>query len=51
MDNVWSKEEAETLIELGILEGFKRSADVGELKADGTFDPHVNDGRTSTSNT
>ena len=48
MENVVSKVEAEHLIELGAAEGYERSADVGKLKADGSFDTDVNPGRTST---
>jgi len=48
MENVVSEEEAEHMIELGGIEGYKRSSDVGELKADGSFDSNVNSGRTST---
>ncbi len=48
MENVVSEKEAEHLIELGAVEGYERSADVGELKADGSFDTDVNSGRTST---
>ena len=47
MENVLSEVEANTLIELGAIEGYERSSDVGDLKADGTFDNHVNSGRTS----
>ncbi len=42
-----SEAEAERLIALGGIEGYERSADVGELKFDGTFDSYVNEGRTS----
>ena len=48
MENVVSEEEAAQMIELGAIEGYERSSDVGNLKADGTFDVHVNSGRTST---
>ena len=48
MENVLSETEAEQFIELGDLEGYKRSADVGDLKADGTYDDSINEGRTST---
>ena len=47
MENVLSKEEAETLIRLGGEEGYKRSSDVGKLNADGTHERKVNEGRTS----
>lgn len=43
-----SDEEAERLIELGGIEGYQRSADVGRKLADGTFDRKVYAGRTST---
>lgn len=36
MENVVTEEEAERLIELGAVEGYKRSTDVGKMKADGT---------------
>lgn len=48
LENVVTDEEAVRLIELGAIEGYERSADVGELKFDGTFDSFVNEGRTST---
>jgi prolyl 4-hydroxylase len=48
MENVVSEEEAVALIELGATEGYKRSADVGKIRADGTHENKVNDGRTST---
>jgi prolyl 4-hydroxylase len=48
MDNILSKDEAEKMIDLAFSEGFERSADVGKLKADGSFVPNVNDKRTST---
>lgn len=47
-ENFATAEEAARLIELGGIEGFDRSADVGEEKVDGTFDALVNSGRTST---
>ena len=47
-DNIVNDTEAQRLIELGHDEGYKRSADVGEAKPDGTFDSEVNEGRTST---
>jgi prolyl 4-hydroxylase len=47
MENVLSEKEAEHLIELGAVEGYERSSDVGKLKADGSFDTLVNSGRTS----
>jgi len=48
MENVVSQEEADHLIELGAVEEYQRSADVGKLKPDGTYDTNVNSGRTST---
>jgi prolyl 4-hydroxylase len=48
LENVVSQEEAELMIELGRVEGYERSEDVGELKFDGTIESNVNDGRTST---
>jgi prolyl 4-hydroxylase len=47
LENVVRADEAEKLIELGAVEGYKRSSDVGKRKFDGTFESHVNDGRTS----
>jgi prolyl 4-hydroxylase len=47
MENVVTQDEAIRLIDLGAEEGYKRSADVGALKADGTFEEAVNSGRTS----
>ena len=47
LENVVGAEEAEKLIELGAVEGYKRSSDVGKLKFDGTYESNVNDGRTS----
>jgi len=48
MENVVSEMEANTLIELGAIEGYERSADVGKLKPDGSFEDDINPGRTST---
>ena len=48
MDDVVTAEEAERLIELGAIEGYARSSDVGKMKADGTHEKDVNSGRTST---
>lgn len=48
MENVVKEDEAERLIELGAIEGYTRSADVGKLKADGSFESNINNGRTST---
>lgn len=47
LDDVISEEEALRLIELGGLEGYKRSEDVGEKKADGSYGSVVSTGRTS----
>jgi len=43
-----SEEEADRMIELGGFLGYKRSADVGDRQADGTYTDYVNEGRTST---
>lgn len=43
-----SDEEADRLIELGGIEGYKRSEDVGTEQADGTYSSVRNSGRTST---
>jgi prolyl 4-hydroxylase len=48
LENVVSKEEADRLIDLGAVEGYERSSDVGALQFDGTHGHLVNDGRTST---
>ena len=47
LENFISDEECERLIELGATLGYERSADVGKMKVDGTFEHNVNDGRTS----
>ena len=47
MENVVSEDEADRLIELGSVEGYERSTDVGEMKPDGTTDSVVSTGRTS----
>eukprot|EP00545_Synedropsis_sp_CCMP1620_P005313 CAMPEP_0119004118 /NCGR_PEP_ID=MMETSP1176-20130426/962_1 /TAXON_ID=265551 /ORGANISM="Synedropsis recta cf, Strain CCMP1620" /LENGTH=445 /DNA_ID=CAMNT_0006955793 /DNA_START=11 /DNA_END=1348 /DNA_ORIENTATION=+ len=47
LDNFLTIEETERLIQLGHEEGYERSSDVGKMKFDGTFEPNVNDGRTS----
>lgn len=47
LENVVTQKEADRLIELGAVEGYKRSSDVGKLKFDGTYESNVNDGRTS----
>ena len=48
IDQFLSDEECERLIELGYAQGYERSADVGKMNFDGTFEDSVNDGRTST---
>jgi len=48
IDQFLSDEECERLIELGYAQGYERSADVGKMNFDGTFESSVNDGRTST---
>ena len=47
LDDVISEEEAQKLIELGGLEGYKRSEDVGGKNADGSYGSTVSEGRTS----
>jgi len=47
LDDVVSEEEALRLIELGGIEGYKRSEDVGAKKADGSYGSIVSTGRTS----
>lgn len=47
LENFITDEEADRLIELGALEGYERSSDVGKLKPDGTYDNHIGYGRTS----
>lgn len=41
-------DEADRLIQLGELEGYKRSTDVGHLKADGSYTEEIHSTRTST---
>jgi prolyl 4-hydroxylase len=48
LENVLSQEEAERMIELGAVEGYERSSDVGKVNFDGTVESYVNEGRTST---
>lgn len=48
LENVTSEEESKRLIELGDLEGYKRSQDVGAKNPDGTYGSIVSTGRTST---
>ena len=47
-ENALSSEEADRMIELGGIKGYERSKDVGEQQPDGTYQAHVNSGRTST---
>jgi prolyl 4-hydroxylase len=47
-DNVMSGEEADRLVELGGIEGYKLSASAGKIKEDGTETASTNKGRTST---
>ena len=47
-DNILSEEEAERMIELGGLQGYERSSDVGKELIDGTHEKYINKGRTST---
>jgi prolyl 4-hydroxylase len=47
-DNAVTEEEADRLVELGGVEGYARSSDVGAERADGTHDVNINSGRTST---
>jgi prolyl 4-hydroxylase len=48
IDHFLADEECERLIELGHEQGYERSADVGKMNWDGTFEDSINDGRTST---
>ncbi|MGK3749828.1 MAG: prolyl 4-hydroxylase [Bacillariaceae sp.] len=48
MDNFVNDEEADRLIELGSIEGYVRSTDVGPMKPDGSTEEIVSTGRTST---
>ena len=48
MDDVVTAEEAENLIQLGAIEGYERSTNVGKVKADGTTEKDVSESRTST---
>ena len=47
LDDVIGEEEAERLIELGGIQGYERSQDVGQKKADGSYGSVVSTGRTS----
>lgn len=46
-DNFVTDEECDKLIELGHMVGYARSRDAGEVKADGSFEDIVSEGRTS----
>lgn len=47
IDDFLTEEECKALIELGSVEGYERSMDVGAKKFDGTYDSHLSNGRTS----
>lgn len=47
MENVVTSEEAERLIELGVMEGYKESSEVGRPLADGTLGEKTSQHRTS----
>ena len=47
LENFVTDEECDRLIELGAIEGYERSSDVGKMRPDGTFEDNVNNGRTS----
>ena len=47
LENFLSADEATILIDHGSKLGYERSADVGELLEDGSFEDDVNEGRTS----
>lgn len=46
-ENFLSDEESDRLIELGKIQGYERSADVGKERPDGSHDSKVSDSRTS----
>jgi prolyl 4-hydroxylase len=48
LDKFLTYDECDRLIELGAIEGYKESADVGKKNFDGTYEKSVNSGRTST---
>jgi len=50
MEDVVSTEEAQRLIQLGGLEGYQQSHEVGELKADGTYKEDFNAVRRTSTN-
>ncbi|KAL7529512.1 hypothetical protein ACHAXR_003009 [Thalassiosira sp. AJA248-18] len=47
LENFVTAEEADRLVELGMQQGYERSADVGKEKPDGSHDSLVSDSRTS----
>ena len=47
MENFLSDEEADRLIEMGSIEGYERSSDVGDMMPDGTSDSVISSSRTS----
>jgi len=48
LEKLLTYEECDRLIDLGAIEGYMVSADVGKKNFDGTYDKSVNSGRTST---
>jgi prolyl 4-hydroxylase len=48
LEKFLTDEECDTLIELGAVQGYKISQDVGKKKFDGTYEGSINSGRTST---
>lgn len=48
MENFVSDIEADRLIEMGSVEGYQRSTDIGDMKPDGTSDSVISSSRTST---
>lgn len=48
VDDFLTDHECDTLIELGGVQGYLQSKDVGEKKFDGTYGAHLSSGRTST---
>ena len=48
LEKLLTEEECDRMIELGAVEGYKESADVGKKNFDGTYEKSVNSGRTST---
>mmetsp|Transcript_20650 Transcript_20650/g.29573 ORF Transcript_20650/g.29573 Transcript_20650/m.29573 type:complete len:507 (-) Transcript_20650:1616-3136(-) len=47
LENFVTEEEADRLVEIGMQQGYERSADVGKEKPDGTHDSMVSESRTS----